>query len=111
LSDDDILTDEHGNTYRKWSCPDCSGKTNVYLHIDPDHQSNAWHPDFVREHDYVHERHLEHHGGDRGVMRLALKYPALHAAIIQVHGPISGLTSEHRAQILLRAGIDEGNES
>jgi hypothetical protein len=88
-----------------WQCPDC--KTTIHLHADPEHPSHEWTADFIREHEYVHEQHLEHHKGDRPMMRLALKYPALHAAIIEVHGPIEGLAQEHRAEILRQAGIED----
>ncbi len=101
----DPTCDADGNLADVWQCPDCN--TRIHSHSDPDHASHDWTRDFVREHQYVHDQHLNHHDGDGGMMRLALKYPALHAAIIQVHGPIEDLAAEHRAQILYSAGIEE----
>lgn len=101
----DPLLDADGQLLETWRCPDCP--TNVHLHSDPEHESQDKTRDFIREHEYVHRSHLEHHGGDRGMMRLALRYPSLHAAIIQVHGPATDLDPEHRAQILRSAGIAE----
>jgi hypothetical protein len=103
----DPLLDADGQLLEKWHCPDCN--THVHLHSDPQHESHYWTRDFIREHEYVHRQQLEAHHGDRGMLRLALKYPALHAAIIQVHGPATDLTPEHRARILRSAGIQEGD--
>lgn len=101
----DPTRDADGTLYERWECPDC--RTIIHLHDDPDHPSHDWTRDFVAEHEYVHSTHLERHHGDRGMMRLALKYPAVHVGIIQVHGPIPDLHPEHRAQILRAAGIED----
>lgn len=102
----DPLYDSNGCLLEVWHCPDCN--THVHLHSSEDHESHSWTRDFIREHEYVHRQQLEAHGGDRSMLRLALRHPALHAAIIQVHGPIAGLPDEHRAEILRSAGIEEG---
>ncbi|WP_084525382.1 hypothetical protein [Nocardia vaccinii] len=105
----DPLRGEDGEMLGEWQCPDCT--THVHLHDNPEHDSHDWTRDFIREHRYVHEQQLEaEHNGDRGMLRLALKYPALHAAIIQVHGPATDLHPEHRAQILRSAGIADHHE-
>lgn len=103
----DPTRDADGNVYPMWKCPDC--RTFIHLHSDPDHPSHDWTRNAVAEHEYVHREHLAVlHAGDRGSLRLALRYPGLHSAIIQVHGPIPDLHPEHRAQILRSAGIEEG---
>ncbi len=107
----DRLRGPDGNILEVWHCPDCN--THAYLHPDPDHSSNHWmRQEFLPEHEYVHRQQLKmDHDGDRGMLRLALKYPALHAAIIQVQGPAADLAPEHRAHILRTAGIkDEEGE-
>lgn len=102
----DPLVDADGNLLDWWHCPDCN--THIRLHDDPSHDSHDWTRDFITEHQYVHEEHLrERHNGDRGMLRFALKYPAYHAAIIQIHGPIEDLHPDHRAEILRKAGIRE----
>ncbi|MFJ4653844.1 hypothetical protein ACIP5Y_21465 [Nocardia sp. NPDC088792] len=101
----DPLLNEDGTLRETWNCLDC--KTTWHLHSEPAHPSHDAARDFIREHEYVHAQHLAHHGGDRSMMRLALKYPALHAAIIQVHGPVEDLHPDHRAQILRAADIAE----
>ena len=101
----DPLCGDDGEMLDMWHCPDCD--THIHLHEDPDHDSHDWSRDFIREHQYVHAEHLESHGGDVGMMRLALKYPALHAGIIEVHGPTEGLADEHMRQILQAAGIED----
>lgn len=104
--DDDPTRNPDGTLAEKWSCPDC--KTHVHLHSDPDHASHDWTRDFVREHRYVHDQVLHaEHNGDRGSLRLALKYPAHHAAIVEIHGPIANLTPDHRRQLMAAAGIDD----
>lgn len=105
MTDTDPLLDEDGNLLGTWSCPDC--RTNIHLHSDPDHLSHDWTRGAIREHEGLHAMHLEHHGGDRPMMRLALRYPHVHAAIIQIHGPATELEPEHRTQILRAAGIEE----
>lgn len=102
----DPLCGADGEMLTSWHCPDCN--TNVHLHEDPEHPSHDWTRDFIAEHERVHRAQLEaEHNGDRGMLRLALKYPSLHAAIIQVHGPATDLVPEHRAQILQAANISE----
>jgi len=113
---DDPLRDATGQLLKMWVCPDCPPtrmhdrhRTRVHLHPDPDHPSQDATRDFIREHQYVHEQHLLRCAGDRSMMQLALRYPALHAGIIQVYGPIEDLTAEHRAQILQSAGFKDGD--
>lgn len=106
MADVDPLLDKHGALRDRWHCTDCD--THVHLHPDPDHPSHEWTREFLAEHEYVHQQQMEaEHRGDRGALRLALKYPSLHAAIIQVHGPITDLNEDHRAQILRAARIEE----
>lgn len=88
----------------QWHCPDCA--TVIHLHPDEDHESNNWTRDFLKEHLYVHEENLKNiHDGHKESLRLALKYPNVHAAIIKVHGPLRDLTDEHQVQIYEAAGI------
>lgn len=94
-------TDEHDT---QWHCPDCA--TVIHLHPNEDHESNDWTRDFLKEHLYVHEENLANsHDGHRGSLRLALKYPHIHAAVVKVYGPIKDLTDEHQVQIYEAAGI------
>ena len=105
----DPLLDADGNLAAEWHCPDCN--THIALHDDPEHISHDWTRAFIAEHLRVHEEVLaQRHNGDRSMLRLALRFPTFHAAVIQVHGPIKGLTDEHRAQILRSAGIPDHQE-
>lgn len=93
-----------------WKCPDCNCEkgfgTEIWLHPDEDHTSNDWTRSFIAEHQYVHEENLANmYSGNRNSMRLALKYPHVHTAIIRVLGPIEGLTDEHQVQIYESARI------
>lgn len=88
----------------QWHCPDCA--TVIHLHPDEDHHSNEWTRSFIKEHVYVHEENLANsHDGHRETMRLALKYPHIHAAIVKVYGPVKDLTDEHQVQIYEASGI------
>lgn len=88
----------------KWCCDFCA--TVIHLHPEEDHFSNAWTLDFIAEHTYVHEENLKNmHDGHEGSFKLALKYPHIHAAVVQVYGPVKDLTDEHQVQIYEAAGI------
>lgn len=93
-----------------WKCPDCDADegygTEIWLHPDENHESNDWTRSVIAEHQYVHAEHLKNRYNDNlNSMRLALKYPHVHRAIIEVYGPIENLTDEHQVQIYESAGI------
>jgi hypothetical protein len=93
-----------------WKCPDCDNVPyrghEIWLHEDEDHPSNDWTRQYIAHHMAVHDENCENmYGGNRNVLRFALKYPNAHRAVTEVHGPIQDLPLEHQYHIYESAGI------